>query len=297
MKLTNDTLTIEIAAHGAEMTSLRKGETEYLWNGDPAYWKRQAPVLFPIVGKVFDNHCSIDGQRYELSQHGFARDMDFSLLSHSRTEALFSLRWNESTLRMYPYRFELRVAYRLRESRVQVEWQVENLDGRTMYYQIGGHPAFLLRDYMASDKVHGYLLFECMADEEDYDLLDHLRVNRLAPSGCCLNQYNDIPLQEGLLPLTDDTFAHDALVLEDSQTECVTLLDKEKQPYLRLTSIDATVMGLWSPHITGCPFTCIEPWMGRADREGFDLDITRKEHIHACLVGECETFAYEIELL
>ena len=47
--LKNDVLTVEVNEHGAELQSIRKGETEYLWQGDPAYWGRRSPVLFPIV--------------------------------------------------------------------------------------------------------------------------------------------------------------------------------------------------------------------------------------------------------
>ena len=296
MTLKNDILTIEIANQGAELTSLRKGQTEYLWQGNPAYWKRRAPVLFPIVGKVFNNQYRVNGEVYELPQHGFARDKRFQTLYATDTEAALQLTYSDDTLRIYPYKFQLTARYILDGCRLRVKWLVENLGEGNLYYQIGGHPAFLLRDYDASDPVHGYEQLECLT-EEDWEPLDALRANKLTPQGYCLNQYRDIRLEDNLLPLTDDTFAHDAIVLENSQAESVTLLDKAQRPYLRLTSIDATVMGLWSPHIPGCPFTCIEPWCGRADREGFDGDITRREHIQACLPSDKEDFGYEIEIL
>ena len=96
--LRNGALTVEICEHGAELQSIRKGETEYLWQGDPAYWGRRSPVLFPIVGSVWEKRYRVNGTEYELGQHGFARDMDFTLVSTSETEVRYRLESSEETL-------------------------------------------------------------------------------------------------------------------------------------------------------------------------------------------------------
>lgn len=296
MLIHNKQLSIEISPIGAELQSIRKGKTEYLWQGDPEFWGRRSPVLFPIVGGLFQDTYRIGGHEYKMPRHGFARDARFEEQPVSETEVRYRMTHSDETLAMYPYKFELSVCYRLWDNRLNVCWTVRNLDDHTMYFQIGGHPAFLYRDFDPADDVHGYERFE-VATDEDFEETYTLRTNMLGSSGCCTNQFKDIQLEEGFLPLTDDTFSNDALVLENDQAEYVTLYDRAKRPYLRLSSIDATVMGLWSPHKPGCPFTCIEPWYGRADREGFDGDITRRQYIYACLPGDKEDFSFEIEIL
>ena len=101
--LKNDILTIQVRKHGAELTSIRKGETEYLWQADPAFWGRHSPVLFPIVGSVWEKRYRVDGVEYEMGQHGFARDMDFSFVDGNDAEVRYRLESSEETLAKYPF--------------------------------------------------------------------------------------------------------------------------------------------------------------------------------------------------
>ena len=105
--LKNDVLTVEVSEHGAELHSIRKGATEYLWQADPKFWARHSPVLFPIVGSVWDKLYRVDGKVYELGQHGFARDMDFVKVEGNDTEVFYRLESNEETLKKYPWPFRL----------------------------------------------------------------------------------------------------------------------------------------------------------------------------------------------
>ena len=96
--LRNDILTVEVSEHGAELQSIRKGTTEYLWQGDPAYWGRRSPVLFPIVGSVWEKRYKVGEKVYEMGQHGFARDMDFRLVLQTESEVRYRLESSEETL-------------------------------------------------------------------------------------------------------------------------------------------------------------------------------------------------------
>ena len=89
--LSNDKITLQISEAGAELTSIVANETEYLWQADPAFWKRHSPVLFPIVGSVWENEYRNEGIPYTLTQHGFARDMEFTLISEKEDEVRYRL--------------------------------------------------------------------------------------------------------------------------------------------------------------------------------------------------------------
>ena len=153
MKLENEYLLLEIAESGAEVTRIYdKGmDTEILWNADPTYWKRHSPILFPNVGRTWNNTVKIDGVQYPTCQHGFARDSEFVCTETTDTRASFVLRATEETKKVYPYEFELTVIYVLRGKEVDVEWQVKNPGGQTsgnegrMYFTIGGHPRSVLQ--------------------------------------------------------------------------------------------------------------------------------------------------------
>ena len=118
--LSNDKVCIQIADHGAELVSIVANETEYLWQADPKYWGRHSPVLFPIVGRVWDNTYRHKGSLYELGQHGFARDKDFQLTYEEDDALIYSLESDEDTLKKYPFPFVLEIGYRLKGIRIEV---------------------------------------------------------------------------------------------------------------------------------------------------------------------------------
>ena len=114
MKISNNILEVEAAVHGAELLSIRKDGKEYVWQGDPAFWGRHAPVLFPLVGKVWNNEYRVDGKVFQLGQHGFARDMDFEPVPQENPEMMaFRLVSDEHTRSLFPYDFELTVEFEL----------------------------------------------------------------------------------------------------------------------------------------------------------------------------------------
>lgn len=76
----NNFLTVQVKNAGAELCSIKdKAGTEYLFDANPAYWGRSAPVLFPFVGSLKNKSFVYEGKSYQMGQHGFARDRDFSL--------------------------------------------------------------------------------------------------------------------------------------------------------------------------------------------------------------------------
>ena len=267
VRLANEHLTVEVSSHGAELCSIRGNASgqEYLWQADPTYWKRHSPVLFPIVGSVWENQYRHADKSYPLSQHGFARDMDFELVSQSETEVLFRLESNEETLAKYPFPFRLEIGYQLIHNQVKVLWSVYNPASTDMYFQIGAHPAFYYPDYMPETTECGYFSF---------DRTDNLSYILISEKGCVSLQTYPLNLQDGLLPLDTHTFDHDALILENGQVNEVRLLDKNKQAYLALR-FSAPVVGLWSPPAKNAPFVCIEPWYGRCDRAHYTGEYKR----------------------
>ena len=283
MILKNDKITIEVSTHGAELLSLKSRGREYMWSGDAAYWNRHAPILFPAVGKPYQNTIRIDGHVYTMRQHGFARDSQFEAV-------------DDCTLRMagadhsdnYPYRYELKVQYRLEDSSVEAVWTVTNLDRRQMHFQIGAHPGFLLPDYRAADAVHGYVRY---LDREGRavspTILSALDDGNRIP----LPQPQTIPAE---MPLTNDTFAHDALVFEQGQVAEAVLLDPRRQPILSVSCPQAEAFGVWAPHKEGCPFVCLEPWCGICDPKGYSGDISQRTYSHALAPGESYRFGYTI---
>lgn len=282
--LTSDLLTISIATHGAELCSIidRSGR-EYLWQADPRYWKRHSPILFPIVGSVRDGHFTIDGRQYSMSQHGFARDSDFTPLGSTGDEAWYELTSSDTTLAAYPYKFRLQVGYRLTGETVTVIWRVTNTDDRDIYFQIGAHPAFYYPDY-GSDGERGYLWFD---REDSFTYL------RIGDAACASLTPHSQPLDGHLLRLDTHTFDIDTFIIEGSQLTSVALLDRERRPHLTM-QFDSPLLGIWSPPRKDAPFVCIEPWYGRCDHEGFEGEFRDRDHVNRLAAGQTFEASYKI---
>ena len=125
--LSNEVLTVNVSEQGAELQNIIKNGIEYLWQGDPAFWARRSPVLFPIVGSVWEGKYRVEGKEYALGQHGFARDMKFDLVEASQTEVRYRLVSSEETLKKYPYPFVLEIAYKLYDNKIDVKQALQLL--------------------------------------------------------------------------------------------------------------------------------------------------------------------------
>ncbi len=285
--LSNDLLTVTVGSRGAELQSIENKRThhQYLWQGDARFWGRRSPVLFPIVGAVWDGRYRMDGASYALGQHGFARDMEFRPVEGCPDdEAWFVLEADESTLALYPRRFRLEIGYSLHEARLSVMWRVTNLDDRTMHFQIGAHPAFNYPDFSESDAVHGYF---------NVDARGPIPIEIIAEKGCIGPIEGTItPDADGLIPITADTFAHDALIVGGGRIHRVSLLSRERTPYLTLL-FQSPAVGLWSPS-AAAPFVCIEPWWGRADRVGYDGEFSGRDYVNALAPGDTFRASYMV---
>ena len=298
--LENDRLKVEVSAFGAELHSIYNKSTgfEYLWHGDKSYWGRRSPVLFPIVGKVWNGRMKYCGAEYALSQHGFARDYEFAKLDESQLSRLllkrdgdvqkcgFVLYSNEETKKLYPFDFALYIIYCLIDNCLEVNWIVENRTEGDMYFQIGAHPAFNYRNFDEDADIQGYMKF---------DRTGKMLLTTLECGGYAARERREIEVSPDGIVINKSTFAGDALVFE-KQLNRVTLCDRNGKAYVEV-EFDAPVVGLWSPAKIGyAPFMCIEPWYGRCDDSNFDGDYNEKPYINYLKEGESFRSTYKIIL-
>lgn len=283
--LTNDVLAVVIDTHGAELQSIDNIRTgrHYLWHGDKAYWGRRSPVLFPIVGSLWDGTFMMDGKEYGLGQHGFARDMEFAVMENvPENEAWFVLEANDETMMKYPRKFRLEIGYSLIGERVTVMWRVVNNDALRMSFQIGAHPAFNYPDFSPADPIHAY--FTTDGGKILYSQI-------IAEKGCIGDETMEVRVDsDGLVPVTGATYSRGALIFADNQVHRVSMLSKDKRPYVTLM-FSAPLVGLWSPS-GQAPFMCIEPWWGRADKVGYEGEFAERQYVNHLEPGETFEASY-----
>jgi galactose mutarotase-like enzyme len=269
-------LRVSIHPKGAELQRIvhQQYQLDYLWDGDPAFWGKHSPLLFPIVGTLKDNTYIYQDKAYQLPRHGFARDREFQVEDRSPKAITFLLRSDEATLRLFPFAFELRVIYQLTDEGLETTYRVGNPADGPLYFSIGGHPAFRVPLVPGTGYSDYYLEF----DRQE-------KTPRWPISKDGLIERRPIPLLEDTrrLSLTKELFAKDALVLKHLVSSGVTLRSARTEKGLRMDYPGFAFLGIWAA--PGADFVCIEPWCGIADAVDSDQQLVNKEGINQLGAG------------
>ncbi len=266
--LTNDEITVVIASKGAELQRLYSNQTqlEYLWNGDPTFWGKKSPVLFPIVGGLKDNTYYYNEKSYQLNRHGFARDMEFEVIYQDATSISFLLEADETTRKNYPFQFEFFVYYELLDNTLAVSYFVKNTDEKDILFSVGAHPAFALPLVKETEFSDYYLLFNKNEHAGHYPLAANGLIETTATP--LLNNTNK-------LPLTKSLFYTDALVFKSLQSNRISIVSDKTEHGLTMLFDNFPYMGIWSSKDAN--FICLEPWCGIADNVDTNQQLINKE--------------------
>ena len=253
---------------GAELISLRDKENiEYVWQAEKDVWARHAPVLFPIVGKLKDDAFFFGEKTFHLSQHGFARDMEFELASKENNSCVFSLSSNSETKKKFPFDFNLEIKYRLHDNNLTTHYTVKNPSETELLFSIGAHPGFNC-PLLAEESFEDYYL-----EFEDSDFkLSHL------DNGLLNGYITDFKLSDRKLQLSATLFDNDALVFENSQINSIALCSSKSSRKIKMECKNWPFFGIWSKK-GNRKFICLEPWHGIADTNNSDQQLIHKKGI------------------
>ncbi len=286
--ISNDKIKVEISDVGAELQSI-KGKTtgyEYLWQGDvEGLWKNRATNLFPICGRLLDGKYVYQGKEYQMILHGFIKLATFAVKEQSAEKIVFELSEDEESLKIYPFKFNLKIIFSLDGATVRTEYLVENTGNPDLPFSVGGHPGFKLPFEKGLDFSDHYIEFDKAKKRTKIDI---------APS--CLYAGTSSPFEmEGdkIVRLSHGLFKDDAIFLSDD-AGCATIRSDKSDKFVKLTFNDVTHVGLWQTLSDKADFVCIEPWHGIPATDGvLDDFATKNEFIHL-KDGEKYSFIYDI---
>lgn len=267
--IANEHIKATFASKGAELQSISgvHSGTEYLWSGDPDFWGKYSPVLFPIVGALKENTYYYKDRAYSLPRHGFARDMEFDYQMIDEHELLFTLKHNEATLKVYPFEFELRLRYRIYGASLCCTYEVLNPAAEELLFSVGAHPAFAAPLNNQGCYTDYFLQFN-----QDDKLTYHHIVNNLIS-----DQTSTISLSDGKLPLKHELFYDDALVFKNLKSNEISLMNTKNYNGLSFKFEGFPYFGIWAAK--DADFVCLEPWCGIADPAHSAQQLIAKEGI------------------
>ena len=272
----NDHLSIAVQAKGAELVSLynKKEKLEYMWSGDPAFWGKYSPVLFPIIGELKNNTYYYNNKAYQLSRHGFARDMDFAVVEQTTSSIGFSLLSNTDTLQKFPFEFAFDIIYLLQQDRLTVTYRVKNTGKDDMYFSVGGHPAFKVPIVEGTGYDDYYLEFNKTENAGRWPI---------SAAGLIETDAEPFLSNTNKLPLRKELFYRDAIVFKNLRSDTVRLRSSKHDKGIKFDFSGFPYLGIWAAKDAG--FVCIEPWCGIADPVNSSQQLTEKEGINRLAPG------------
>lgn len=283
----NNLIAVTADTLGAELCVITgKDGTQYLCPDAVRNWDGRSPVLFPNTGAVKDGYALIDGEPFPFGQHGFARRSEFALLRHSGDAMTFELRWSQETLKLYPFRFVLRITYALEENRLRVVSEVENEGDEALHASLGFHPGF------ACPIVPGEAA-------EDYEIVFPARMtaSRLVLRDALVSQraprfWDDL----SRLPVREGMFDGGSFSMTELTSKTVRLQSRKSGRMIELSFDDYPNLVLWAPKGAAITNICIEPWYGMPDAADTDHSLKTKPFVFAVNPHECRELVFTMTL-
>jgi galactose mutarotase-like enzyme len=280
--ITSKGISATVLAHGAELCSLKTAQgLEVVWQAGPE-WRRHAPLLFPIVGRLRNDQLHHRGKSYPMTQHGFARDSRFEWVERRGDFCRLRLADQSDTRARYPFAFRFTVTYTVHEADLDVAFEIENPGDEMLPASVGGHPAF------------NWPLLPGMA-KESYSLqfsdAETAPIRRLK-DGLLRAEPLPSPIAGKSLALSERLFEDDAIILDPLASKSVRYV-ADRGPSLEISWQDFRELGIWS-RPGGAPFLCIEPWLGFASPLDFDGEFSSKPGLMHIEPGETRTLSYRI---
>lgn len=285
----NSFLSVTVAEEGAELRSIRALDgTEYLWQGDPVYWKDRAPTLFPFIGRLTRGRCLCYGVEYPMDIHGFAAHSRFSLSELGGSHMVLELSESEETLRQYPFAFKLKITYRLEENSLQISYNIENHSEKAMPFAIGGHPGFRV-PLEEGEKFSDYVL----------EFSQSCRPDRIGftPAVYLSGRDEVYPLEEGRrISLRHELFDEDAVILKNMARQ-VTLRSLKSGRGVTVSYPQMPYLGIWHMPKTDANYVCIEPWSSLPARQDVIEELSCKSDMLRLELNESYQNTWTISLL
>jgi galactose mutarotase-like enzyme len=293
--LENEELLITVERHGAQLARIydKKAGRDLLWEGDPAIWGRHSPILFPFIGKSYKGQYRYEGKTYDITPHGFARDMDFEPVLCDMDECWYRLTDTPETYEKYPFHFEVEIGHRLEGRTIETMWRVTNRDAKEMLFMMGGHPAFRVPE---GKTIYDYTFR--FNEEGCRKGMFRDGLHYLAPNGDGYEVdklQGTLKLTEGEVPLTKGFF-DTALtyMFDEAQVSSASLLVDGK-PFVTVKCDDFPYLGVWTMEATH-PFVCLEPWYGICASEGYEGELKDRRGVNVLPGWETWQKSYTIRI-
>lgn len=244
-KMENEYLQVTVTSAGAQVKSVKhkSDNTEHIWQAEPL-WPKYGPILFPYTSRIQGGVLTAKGKEYPADIHGFAKDMEHTLVAQTENTIILELKDSEATLALWPYAFRLVSTFTLEGDTLHHTLTVENPGEEKLQFGIGYHPAFAVPFDDAHSATDYEFRFDCIE------------------SPLCLRN-GDMPYTLGTnirtIPLTETLFDNDSHCMVALKSRTLGIYEKDSGRGVVCGIKGFPYVLIWSK--PGMPrFVCIEPW-------------------------------------
>lgn len=288
IKISKDNFEVEINEFGGTLSSIKKDGIEYLWQGSEDSWTGKDVVIFPFVARLKDGFYTVDEKEYRLKTHGLLRYDCLQVEEKEQDRVVLSYKYNQDTLKEYPYKFEFYVTYKVLSNSVTVTYKVVNTDNKTIYFGLGGHPALQLplnRKEGFDDISGNTISFEKEINVNNYELDE---------SGCHITKKVPFGTIKDFA-LNKEMFAkYKTFIFTDAKFNNL-VLKRSDGVNIKMQLNNPPVLALWTKETYGA-YICIEPWYGIPDTINPNRELKEKELIQSLEENKEFEYSYSIEI-
>lgn len=283
----------QVSSMGAELVSFAVDGREYLWQADPAFWGKHAPILFPIVGSLRNDEAQSAQGLCRMPRHGLARINEHRLVEVAEDGSAVTYEFEDSaeTLEAYPYHFRLNMTYAIAgEATLEQTFTVTNTGDADMPFSVGGHPAFNVPAPGAEgESFEDYVI--------EFERPWTCEAPTIAEGGLLTFDTSTCPVDDAsALPITHELFANDAIMLTDVPGGALSLRGTKSGRGVRVEFADFPYIGVWSA-LGDAPFVALEPWTGHATLTSEDDVLEHKRGITILAPGETRSYTFSMTAL
>lgn len=262
--INNKNLSATISTLGAELIELKRDKRNILWCRDNTYWADSALVLFPFIGRNYNDTYIYKDVEYNMPIHGFSTKSEFKIENQTNNSVLLSIVDTKETFKNYPFNFKFTVEYKLNNEGLDVYFNVINKSKDVMPFACGFHPGFELKDELENYKIY----FPNVNKPKEICIV----------TKCMLTgETKDLVLENNYLSLTKDLFKESAKILT-GVGDIAILLNKNNKPVVELDFTNFENIVLWQTLNSDAKFICIEGWRGLPGTYEHVDDISKVEN-------------------
>ena len=287
MFIENEYLKVGVTLNGGSLTSIfdKVNNKELLYQKDVRSWMGQDVVIFPVIASLKDRECVYEGITYSMKNHGLIRYNRLDVVTHKTDELVLGFKYNNDTLKQYPFKFNFEVCYKLNLKELTIEYRVYNIDNKDMYFNVGGHPALIVDGYEESNKfVFNNVRLEF---KEEYNTKQYV----LNEVGNLISHTLDVKLPKEMIITKELIEEHKTLIYDVKDIDEVILKTNNRRYVFNISKCD--ILAIWSKEGFG-NFLCVEPWWGIPDYESTNKKIEDKILIKKLSSNDSYTTNYKI---